>query len=192
MDFVKTEFEVRKIEICIDDMIKKLESIGAKKVGIYEQKRFVYDFNPIQKGRWIRLRTNGKDTTLTIKEIKSLRIDGTKELEIGVSSFDYANEMLEKLGYSHRNYQENFRIEYTLDGVNFDLDKWPMIEPYIEIEGKSEDEVYEAINKLGILPDEITTLDVDKIYNQVYGIDLEIIKELCFSEEEYAFISKYK
>jgi adenylate cyclase class 2 len=189
---MKTEFEVRKLEICFEDMIKKLEIIGAKRVGVFEQKRFVYDFKPVQKGRWIRLRTNGIETTLTIKEIKSLRVDGTKELEIVVSSFEDTNEMMEKLGYFHRNYQENFRIEYTLDGVNFDLDKWPMIKPYIEIEGKSEKHVYEAINKLGLLQDEITTLDVDKVYSQVYNINIEDIKELCFNEEERVFLSHFR
>ena len=37
------------------------------------------DHKPAQKGRWIRLRSNGEKVTLILKKIKSLRIDGTNE-----------------------------------------------------------------------------------------------------------------
>ena len=66
---MRTEYEVRKLNISFDEMIHRLESLGAKKIGAYHQKRYVYDFIPAQKGRWIRLRSNGKISTLTIKEI---------------------------------------------------------------------------------------------------------------------------
>lgn len=188
---MKTEFEVRKLDISFDNAIKKLENIGAKQVGIFHQKRYVYDFNPAQKGRWIRLRSNGMVSTLTIKEIQTLKIDGTKELEIVVSDFNDTNEILRKLGYNPRTFQENFRIEYTLNGVNFDLDKWPMIPPYLEIEGPSENDVLKMVNTLGFDINDITTIDVDTLYNSKYDIQLDLIKNLHFSEKEYEFIKKY-
>lgn len=189
---MKTEFEVRYLEISFDDMIKRIESLGAKQVGVYHQKRYVYDFIPEEKGRWIRLRNNGVETTLTIKEIKSSNVDGTKELEIIVSNFEDTNEILGKLGYVPRTYQENFRIEYNLDGVNFDLDKWPMIPAYLEIEGNSEKEVLDMLKRLEIDFSEATTIDVDKVYKEKYGIDLDKIKILKFDKNEEAFISQYK
>lgn len=188
---MKTEFEVRQLEISFDDMIKRIEAIGAKRVGIYYQKRYVYDFNPAQKGRWIRLRNNGVETTLTIKEIKSSNVDGTKELEVIVSNFEDTNEILDKLGYVPRTYQENFRIEYKFDGVNFDLDKWPMIPAYLEIEGNSEKEVLDMLKKLKIEFSDVTAIDVDKIYKEKYGIDLDEIEILKFNKEEELFISQY-
>lgn len=189
---MKTEYEVRKLDVSFDEVIQKLERIGAKKVGVYHQKRYVYDFIPVQKGRWIRLRSNGKITTLTIKEVKSLRVDGTKELEIVVSNFDDTNEILMKLGYTPRTFQENFRIEYTLDGVNFDLDKWPMIPPHLEIEGKSEEDVLKAMKLLGWSVDDMTAQDIDTVYSKNYGIDLDSIKTLKFSELESKFINNYE
>lgn len=189
---MKTEYEVRKLDVSFDEVIQKLERIGAKKVGVYHQKRYVYDFIPVQKGRWIRLRSNGKVTTLTIKEVKSLRVDGTKELEIVVSNFDDANEILMKLGYIPRTFQENFRIEYTLDGVNFDLDKWPMIPPHLEIEGKSEEDVIKVMKLLGWSVDDMTAQDIDTVYSKIYGIDLDSIKMLKFSESESKFINNYE
>ena len=189
---MKTEYEVRKLDVSFEKIIQKLNRVGAKKVGVYHQKRYVYDFIPAQKGRWIRLRSNGKVSTLTIKEVKSLHVDGTKELEIMVSDFEDTNEILAKLGYIQRTFQENFRIEYTLDGVNFDLDKWPMIPPHLEIEAKSEEDVLKAITLLGWSVDDVTTQDIDAVYSKIYGIDLDSIKMLKFNESENKFINNYE
>ena len=68
------EYEVRVLEINHDEMISKLEKLGATKVFDAMQKRKVYDFNPVEPNRWIRLRTNGIKTTLTIKEVKEKKI----------------------------------------------------------------------------------------------------------------------
>lgn len=188
---MKTEYEVRKLNISFEETIRKIEEMGAEKVGEYHQKRYVYDFIPAQKGRWIRLRSNGKTSTLTIKEIKSLHLDGTKELEIEVSDFNDTNEILMKLGYLPRTFQENFRIEYTINGVNFDLDKWPMIPPYLEIEGNSEIDVIKMIDALGFKESDFTTMDVDTLYSSEYGIQLDSIKELRFDEEEINMIREF-
>ena len=55
-----TEFEERILEINVEETIKKLEVLGAKKVGEWFQKRYVYDFTPKRENEWIRLRTNGE------------------------------------------------------------------------------------------------------------------------------------
>lgn len=188
---METEYEVRLLDINFANMMEKVEKLGAIKVGSYHQKRYVYDFIPAQKGRWIRLRTNGSESTLTIKEVKSSQIDGTKELEILVSDFKKTNEILQKLGYTPRTFQENFRVEYRLNGVNFDFDKWPMIPPYLEIEGESQQSVLSAMDKLNISLDSVTSLDVDTVYREKYGIDLDSIQMLQFDTLEEKFVSKY-
>ena len=179
---MNTEYEVRILEIDKDAFIKKLEKFGAEKIGDFFQKRYVYDFNPVVKGKWIRLRTNGRENTLTIKNIVSPLIDGTKEIEIIVSDFDKCNYILNELGYKARSYQENKRIRYYLDGVEIDVDTWPMIPTYVEIEGKSEEEVMTVVKRLGYNNNDITTLDVDSIYKK-YGYNLNEIKKLKFEEE---------
>ena len=121
---MKTEYEVRVLEINKEEMIKKLEELGATKKGDFNQKRYVYDLKPIQKGKWIRLRTNGKVSTLTYKDIVSNTIDGTKEVEFEVEDFEKANEFLEKIGFTSRSYQENDRSSYILNGVEIDIDSW--------------------------------------------------------------------
>ena len=178
-----TEIEERVLEIDKDKIIKKLEELGAKKAGEWLQRRYTYDFVPKREGEWIRLRTNGKETTITYKNVESREIDGTKELEIEVSNFDDANKMLEVLGYTHKNYQENKRIRYYLNDVEIDIDTWPMIPTYMELEGNSIEEIKKIEELLEVDKNKITTLFCDDIAIEYYGIDINSFKELLFKEE---------
>lgn len=169
--YMKTEFEVRLLDCNIQKIIKKLKENHATFIGDWLQLRYCYDFNPVQENSWIRLRTNGKETTLTIKEVDSARIDGTKECEIVVSDFATTDEILNKLGYKARSKQENRRIQFKLDGVEIDIDMWPKLAPYVEIEGKNEEEIKKVCKKLDIDYSKVTSLDVQSIYLQ-HGFDL--------------------
>lgn len=177
---MKTEYEVRVLEINKDELIKKLESFNAKKVGEYNQKRYVYDTIPKEDGKWIRLRTNGKETTLTYKDVTSDKIDGTKEVEVVVSDLETTNEFLNKIGFMSKAYQENNRVRYMLDEVELDIDSWPMIPTYLEIEGKDEKSVLDMIDKLGLDKSKVTSLDVQSVYEKFYNIDISKIKDLRF------------
>lgn len=179
---MKTEYEVRILEIDVDKIIKKLESLGATLKFNTLQRRYVYDFKPVQDGKWIRLRTNGKSTTLTIKDIQNKGIDGTKELEIEVSDFEKTNLILKEFGYIPKGYQENKRIQYYINDVEIDIDFWPKIPTYLEIEGNNEKEVLETVRLLGFTEKDITTRDVEGIYLD-YGFNLEKICDLRLEEE---------
>ena len=176
----RIEYEVRVLEINKEEIQKKLKELNAVLIEDVFQKRYVYDFNPVNPNKWIRLRTNGNKTTLTIKNVESSNIDGTKEIEIEVSDFDTANEILKELGYNPRGIQENKRIKYDLNGIEVDIDTWPKIPTYLEIEGKNEEEVYQTLELLGIPRKNATALDVQSIYEQIYGIDLVKEPNLSF------------
>ena len=177
-----TEYEVRVLEIDKNDIIKKLKNIGAKFQWDQIQRRYVYDFIPKIEGKWIRLRTNGIKTTLTIKDIVSSEIDGTRELEVEVDDFDNTNRILNELGYEAKGYQENRRSQYILDDVEIDIDDWPYLPTYLEIEGPSEERIYEVLNLLGYTKDDTTTRDVEGIYLD-YGYDLNDNYNLLLEEE---------
>ncbi len=175
-----TEIEERILEVDKDKIIKKLEELKATKVGEWYQKRYVYDFIPKRESEWIRLRTNGIETTLTYKNVEANTIDGTKELEIIVSDFDNTNEMLQVLGYTPRAYQENKRIRYILNDIEIDIDSWPLIPTYMELEGNNIDTIKEIEKLLEIDENKITALNCQDIYEQIYHIDIDSIKELKF------------
>lgn len=180
----RIEYEVRVLEINEDEIQSKLKELNAILVEDVFQKRYVYDFKPVVPSKWIRLRTNGSKTTLTIKSVESSNIDGTREVEIEVSDFDDTNAILEELGYIPRGIQENKRIKYDLNGVEIDIDTWPKIPTYLEIEGTNEEEVYNTLQLLGIPKERATSLDVQSIYEQIYGIDLDKESNLSFEEDK--------
>lgn len=176
---MQTEFEVKILDIDVEEIISKLSILGAKKIGEKFQKRLVYNFNPPKENSWIRLRTDGKKTTMAIKEIQNDNINGTKELEINVGDFKRTNLFLEKLGYIAKAYQENRRISYILDDVEIEIDFWPKISPYLEIEARLISKVELMIKKLGFNRSQATSISVRKVYKK-YGIDIYAIKELKF------------
>ena len=179
----RIEYEVRVLEIDKDEIQSKLKELNATLIEDVFQRRYVYDFNPINPNKWIRLRTNGTRSTLTIKNIESSNIDGTREVEIEVSDFDTTNEILRELGYTPKGFQENKRIKYDLNGVEVDIDTWPKIPTYLEIEGTSEEEVYNTLELLNISKDKVTSLDVQSIYKKFYNIDIEKEPNLSFDDK---------
>lgn len=180
---MKTEIEARLLNCNFKKILNKLKENNATFIGDWLQLRYCYDFNPVRENSWIRLRTNGKETTLTIKEIGSARIDGTKEAEIIVSDFKTTDEILNKLGYKARSKQENRRIQFKLDGVEIDIDLWPKLAPYVEFEADSEDAIKKVCSKLDIDYSELTTLDVQSIYLK-NGYDLKKHPVITLAEEQ--------
>src|SRR5574344_531753 len=127
-----------------------------------------YGINP---NKWVRVRnTNGK-TTITIKHILNPDIQrktGSKiqkvlETEMEVPSIEEANSILEQLGFSFRNYQEKNRATYNVNGVEVDIDSWPLIPTYIEIENDSEKVIQETVKKLGLQDHEIISCNTSDV-----------------------------
>ena len=182
---MKKEIEARLLDINEEEFIALMRKHGATFVGDWLMSRNVYDFNPIDDNKWIRLRTTGEETTLTIKEIKSKDIDGTLETEIVVSDFDTTNEILNKLGYYARGSQTNRRIRYILDDVEIDIDFWPLIPTYVEFEGESVEKIKALCKKLNIEYDSLTTMSVPEVYDY-YGHNVRTCPAVNYLEEERA------
>lgn len=182
---MNTEIEARLLDIDEQKFIDLLRENNAQFVGDWLLSRNVYDFNPADDNKWIRLRTDGEKTTLTIKEIVDKSIEGTKEVEIEVSDFNDTNEILNKLGYFARGSQTNRRIRYILDDVEIDIDFWPMIPTYVEFEAKSSEKIKSLCIKLGIDYEKLTTMSVPEVYDY-YGHNVRTCSKVNLLEEERA------
>lgn len=144
----------------------------------------------INPNKWIRLReTNGK-TTITIKHILNEELQaeyGTKmqpvlETEMEVPSIESGNAILEQLGFSFRNYQEKKRTTYVLDNTEIDIDSWPLIPPYLEIEGESDEQINKIVQKLELSYKEMVSCNTAEVYKK-YGIDIYQFRELRFEKK---------
>ncbi|MBI4049361.1 MAG: class IV adenylate cyclase, partial [Candidatus Doudnabacteria bacterium] len=168
------EFEAHFLEIDVVETEKKLAALGAVKISDSLLKEIIFDkpdrsWNPIQKR--VRIRADGKKVDLAYKEqIAYNTMGGTEEYEFEVSDLDAAKAFVEKLGLIPIREQEKKRIRYKLGDMVFDIDSWPKIPPYLEIESDSEIKVKAAAEKLGLDWSKACFLDAKQIYEDVYNI----------------------
>lgn len=174
------EHEAKVLDIDLEAVTALILSKGGERVGGTKlMRRYVYDITPGDMSKWIRLRDTGSETTLCVKEIRSDAIDGTHELETVVGDFVATNELLALMGFTPKSYQENRRTSFTLDGARLELDEWPLIPPYLEIEADSREDVVRVAGLLGYDESQLTGENTMKVYAR-YGVDLESIRELQF------------
>ncbi len=185
------EIEVKFLDIHKEALEQKLLSFGAVKVGDYNYRRKVFDFpdGRLDKdGGWIRLRDEGEQITLTYKQrfgvasSKELLGGGMNELEVKVSNFEETEKILAAIGLVELIYVENKRTRYTLDGVEVDIDTWPLLDPHVEIEGKSWDAVQAMALKLGLNWEERVSGSSRAVYKK-RGFDEDSYKVLTFKEQ---------
>ena len=176
---MSVEIEGRIININPEETRDKITKLGAKQVGFYNFKRYTFDSIPKVDDRWGRLRTDGKNTTLTLKEIINDSLSGTNEWEITVSDFKETLIILEKLGLLHQSYQENTRDDFIIEDAKISIDHWPQLGYILEIESKKEEDVKKYAKKLGFKEEDITTKDIQTLYLE-RGIDLDKTRELKF------------
>jgi adenylate cyclase class 2 len=179
------EFEAKLLDVEPDEMANRIRSLGGRRIGSRLLRRYVYDIRAGDASRWIRLRDTGAEVTLTVKEIAHDGIDGTTETEVVVGDFETTNELLRRIGFEPKSYQENRRTSFELAGAQLELDRWPRIPPYLEIEGRSREHVLEVSRMLGASADDLTGENTTKVYAR-YGIDLPAIADLRFPDSHPA------
>ncbi|MFE6775512.1 class IV adenylate cyclase [Streptomyces sp. NPDC057702] len=174
------EYETKMLDIDPKAMAERIALAGGGFRGEHLMRRYVYDTVPPVPGRWVRLRDSGDTVTLCVKTISSDALDGTRETETTVGSFEDTHALLGLMGLTHRAYQENRRSSWSLNGVRLEIDAWPLIPPYLEIEGDTEEQVWAAAERLALTREALTSENTTKVFAR-YGIDLDSISELRFT-----------
>lgn len=186
------EIEVKFLNINPKSLEKKLAEIGATKIGEYLQswKTFDYpDWRLNKEGAWIRLRNEGDGKiTLTYKKrlgIKSrsgiVNDDGMEEVEIYVDNFDKTASIFEKAGFIVKHSVEKRRIKWTKDDIAFDIDTYPALAPYLEIETTSWEKIDEAIRLLGLKPEDKKIFSANQVY-ALKGIHMAKLERATFKD----------
>lgn len=132
--------------------------------------------------KWIRVRQTNDKTTIAVKHILADNGTGIQQMletEIEVASLKEANSLLEALGYSYKSYQEKERVTYVLGEYELDIDTWPGIPTYVEVEGKSEEDLENILSILGYKMKDTVSCTADEIYEK-YGKSMFDNRELKF------------
>lgn len=177
-----TEFETKVVDFDVGEIISKLRKLGAEETPEYLARRYVFDMES-ENSEWIRLRTNGTKTTIAYKYkvIGNIEVGKTVEIEVVVDDFDKTAEIFKKLPFHRTFYQENKNHVFHLKDIEFSIDTWPHIEPYMEIEASSKDKVAEGLELLGLIGKDVGDLDVGILYEKK-GIDIHAYEELKFED----------
>lgn len=184
------EIEINVTNIDLEDAKERLQELGADYVGTYNYKILNIEIENRDNvkseeyyTKWARVRSDGKKTTLTLKEQYGTDINKRLEYEVETSDFiTTAKIMLKMLPDAKYSYIEKSRIDYHYKENNLDIviDKWPKLPYKMEIEGTSEDvikEFYKRLNlKSGTLTPSIAVSDEE--YYKMFNIDYkEMINE---------------
>lgn len=171
---MNAEIEVKFVDVDIDDIRQRLEEAGAElEQPMRDMKRaLIEEEHHAAENMFIRIRDEGDKVTLCLKKkTKSLEastIDSTYEIETTVGDFDTAVELFKVAGWHYITYQESRRETWRYGDVEVVIDEWPWIQPYIEIEGASEEAVKQAAADLGFDWTEAMFGSVDIIYTRDY------------------------
>jgi adenylate cyclase, class 2 len=193
---MKTEFEATFSNINKEKMRKLLDTNGGVLVKKeFLQKRCVFHLPKGHEisGGWLRVRDEQDKITLSLKIVQNNKtIEDQKEVELKIDDFNNACELLEAIGCTKKAYQESLREKWNLSGVEITIDEWPYLEPYVEVEGNSEESVKEVSKKLGFDYSTAYFGSVDGMYAKKYGITEDRIDnktpEILFNMSKNPFL----
>lgn len=183
------EKEAKFLDIDANKIEKKLIDIGAEKMFEKVYKRIVFDYPDLRmdkKGAWVRLRDEGEKITLTYKQRVGMKSrngeendKSMKEIEVEVEDFNKTAIILRKIGLADKFYMENKRVRYVLDDIEFDIDFWPKLKPYLEIEAPTWAKVNKGMRLLGLDPKDKKIFSTAQVY-RLNGIEENDYKEITF------------
>ena len=167
---MQTEIEAKFLQVDPNDIRMRLEKVGATcKQPMMLMRRVVLDNEQLQpKNAFVRIRDEGHRIAMTYKQYDDQALAGAKEIEFSVSDYDAAVTFLEALGVKAKSTQEARREIWELDDVEIVIDEWPWIDPYIEIEGPSEESVKRMADKLGFEWKDASFGDIMTAYRAQY------------------------
>jgi adenylate cyclase class 2 len=185
------EIEVKFLNVDPVKLQEKLREIGAEKVGDFSYRRRVFDYPDWRldkAGSWLRLRDEGGQVTLSFKQRLGMAEAGSgmndlgmEETEIVVNDFVKTAQLILKLGFIEKHYAENKRTRWIKDGVEFDIDTYPELEPYLELEEPTSNNKSYSISWLGLDPANINFFASNQIYS-MKGINVGDCVRLTFAE----------
>lgn len=181
------EYEATFADVNHNEIREKLEKLGAVRVKDETFfKRVTLSLPSNEKNSWIRVRDEGDKVTMSLKSICGEGIECQKEIYLEVNDFDSAVLMLERIGCVKKAYQENKREIWEFDGVEIMLDEWPHLEPFVEIEGKNEEDVKRVCEMLEFCYEEAIFDSITKLYALKYKVLEDVINNeiprICFDE----------
>ncbi len=182
-----TEIEVRFLEINKGELIAKLKGLGAEDHGEELLEEIIFDdanLGWLKANEFVRLRQSNNGIFLTYKNHKAATATGTEEIEFKVGDMQKAQDFLERLGLIAYRRQQKYRHSLQLGEVVFDIDTWPKIPTYVELEGPSEQALKDAAQKVNLDWKNVVFENARIVIEQKYHIPVGTMKWFTFDRFE--------
>ncbi len=171
------EIETKVLDIDSEKIKQKLNSLGAKKT---QDTRLIVDWYHIKGTKegedpwFLRIRSNSEGKHEVTWKAKS-DILGTarkhKEINFNIQEPEKLSDLFEELGLEKYAHQEKDRISFIYKDWQFDIDQYPQMPAYLEIEGTSEENIQEAMKLLEIEKNRTWAKGERILIQDTYGLD---------------------
>lgn len=169
MNYLETEIKVLNVNVEI--LKQKLEELNATQVFNGERKITYFDYPDSQ------FKINNIDFKLTEEgDIKlsytSITDQGKETIKLRVSRKQEAIDLFAKLNLFPITEVVSHRTSYEWNGIDFDIDEFPSIPPFLEIDLKDDNEdINDILEKLNLTENrkgKFSTPEIYKLYNLDY------------------------
>lgn len=185
----KEEIEVVFLDVNKEGLEEKLLSIGAHKVKdiFYRHVAMDYpDYRLNKDNSWIRLRDEDGEVILAYKkrlgvtsQDGSTNDAGMEEIEVVVDSYENTKLFFQKIGFIEKHEAEKKRTRWQKGETVFDIDTWPAIPTFLEIEAPTWEDIDTATQLLGFDPKERKICSANQIY-KLYGMNVDDYQKIGF------------
>jgi len=170
------EHEIKVLDVNVQELAKRLEKIGAKKV--YDDDRTIITLDTPErmflskKDKLIRITDEGNiKVTMHVNQSKPEIKEGIK---FKTSRLKETMDFFHEIGLDPISKVKASRISYELGKIDFDIDKFPAIPAFLEIDIEFiKEEGYELeqlLKELGLENNKVVVMGTEDIHN-LYGKD---------------------
>lgn len=170
------EHEIKVLDVDVEALCAKLESIGAKKV--YDDVRTIIALDTED-----RHYLNDKDKLIRVTDEGSIKVtmhvnqskpDIKSGIKFKTSRLKETMDFFHEMGLDPISKVEAPRISYELGKIDFDIDKFPAIPAFLEIDIENIEEegytVEDLLKKLGLENNKVVVKGTEDIH-ELYGVD---------------------
>ena len=174
MNYLEKESKI--LNVNVEELIEKLKSLGA--VEVFNDNRVITHFDT-KEGTYM-----GESKVIKITEEGKVKLsysgktsEGKEDIKLTVSRKEEAVDFLNRIGLFPISESKSHRISFEWEGVDFDIDTFPQIPPFLEIDlGNSSHTLEDISEKLELQKNEIAEMGTPAIYGK-YQLDyFEIFK----------------
>ncbi len=171
------EIETKILDINADEVKSKLLALGAKKIQETRLSVNWYQTKGEKEGsaNWfLRIRSNsegkhevtwkGDPQTMGIAKVR-------REINFLVEEPEKVADLFKELGLEKYGHQEKDRTSYEYQDWHFDIDQYPGMPPFLEIEGKSEEHIKEGMKLLGLENNRTYNKGERALIQEIYNLD---------------------